>query len=75
MSIKPRSHCADHSLPMFPIIADHPDLPWSWQNHQIVALTPDLCLSKTASTILARQLYDNGTTGVFARSKYVFHDQ
>ena len=63
--VKPRSHCADHSLPMFPIIADCPDLSWSWQNHQIVALTPDLCLSKTASTILARQLYDTGTTEVF----------
>ena len=24
--LKPRSHCADHSLPMFPIIADRPDL-------------------------------------------------
>ena len=57
--------CADHSLPMFPIIADRPDLSWSWQNHQIVALTPDLCLPKTASTILVRQLYDTGTTEVF----------
>ena len=63
--VKPRSHCADHSLPMFPIIADRPDLSWSWQNHQIVALAPDLCLSKTASTILVRQLYDTGTTEVF----------
>ena len=60
--VKPRSHCADHSLPMFPIIADRPDLTWSWQNRQIVALTPDLCLSKTASSILVRQLYDTGTT-------------
>ena len=34
-------------------------------NHQIVALAPDLCLSKTASTILVRQLYDTGTTEVF----------
>ena len=49
---------------MFPIIADRPDPSWSWQNHQIVALTPDLCLSKTASTILVRQLYDTGTTEV-----------
>ena len=57
-SLKPRSHCADHSLPMFPIIANRPDLSWSSQNHQIVALTPDLCLSKTASTNLVRQLYD-----------------
>ena len=63
--VKSRSHCADHSLPMFPIIADRPDLSWSWQNHQIVALAPDLCLSKTASTILVRQLYDTGTTEVF----------
>ena len=63
--LKPRSHCANHSLPMFPIIADRPDLLWSWQNHQIVALTPDLCLSKTASTILVRQLYDALTTEVF----------
>ena len=63
--IKPRSHCADHSLPMFPIIADRPDLPWSWQNHQIVAITPDLCLSKTACMILVRQLYNTGTTEVF----------
>ena len=63
--LKPRSHCADHSLPMFPIIADRPDLSWSWQNHQIVAITPDLCLSKTACTILVRQLYDTGTTEVF----------
>ena len=63
--IKSRSHCADHSLPMFPIIADRPDLSWSWQNHQIVALAPDLCLSKTASAILVRQLYDTGTTEVF----------
>ena len=62
---KPRSHCADHSLPMFPIIADRPDLSWSWQNHQIVAITPDLCLSKTACTILVRQLCDTGTTEVF----------
>ena len=52
-------------LPMFPIIADSPDLSWSWQNHQIVALIPDLCLSKTASTILVRQLYDTCTTEVF----------
>ena len=36
----PRSHCADHSLPMFPIIADRHDLSWSWQNHQIVSLYP-----------------------------------
>ena len=63
--LKPRSHCADHSLPMFPIIGDRPDLSWSWQNHQIVALTPDLCLSKTVSTILVRQMYDTGTTEVF----------
>ena len=63
--IKPRSHCADHSLPMFPIIADRPDLSWSWQNHQIVALAPNLCLSKTASRILVRQLYETGTTEVF----------
>ena len=70
----PRSHCADHSLPMFPIIADRPDLSWSWQNHQIVTLTPDLCLSKTASTILVRQLYDTGTTELFDRSWYVFDD-
>ena len=63
--VKPRSHCADHSLPIFPIIADRPDLSWSWQNHQIVAITPDLCLSKTACTILVRQLYDTGTTEVF----------
>ena len=63
--VKPRSHCADHSLPMFPIIADRPDLSWSWQNHQIVAFTPDLCLSKTVCTILVRQLYDTGTTEVF----------
>ena len=63
--LKPRSHCADHSLPMFPIIADRPDLSWSWQNHQIVALAPDLCLSKTASSILVQQLYDIGTTEVF----------
>ena len=26
VTLKPRSHCADHSLPMFPIIADRPDL-------------------------------------------------
>ena len=64
-SFKPRSHCADHSLPMFPIIADRFDLTWSWQNRQIVALTPDLCLSKTASSILVRQLYDTGTTEIF----------
>ena len=64
-ALKPRSHCADHSLPMFPIIADRPDLSWSWQNHQIVALTPDLCLSKTASTTFVRQLYDTGMTEVF----------
>ena len=64
-SVKPRSHCADHSLPMSPIIADRPDLSWSWQNHQIVALAPDLCLSKTASAILVPQLYDTGTTEVF----------
>ena len=38
-SLKHRSHCADHSLPMFPIIADRPNLWWSWHNHQIVALT------------------------------------
>ena len=63
--VKPMSHCADHSLPMFPIIADLPDLSWSWPNHQIVALTPDLCLSKTDCTILVRQLYDTGTTEVF----------
>ena len=63
--VKPRSHCADHSLPMFPIKADHPHLSWSWQNHQIVALTPDLCLSKTASMILVQQLYDTGTRDVF----------
>ena len=63
--VKPRSHCADHTLPMFPIIADRPDLSWSWQNHQIVILTPDLCLSKTVSTILVRQMYDTGTTEVF----------
>ena len=63
--LKPRSHCADHSLPMFPIIADRPGLSWSWQNHQIVAITPDLCLSKTACLILVRQLYDIGTTEVF----------
>ena len=50
---------------MFPIIADRPDLSWSWQNRQIVAITPDLCLSKTACTILVRQLYDTGTTEVF----------
>ena len=62
--LKPRSHCADHSLPMFPIIADRPDLLWSWQNHQIVALTPDFCLSKITSTILVRQLCDTGTTEV-----------
>ena len=61
----PRSHCADHSLPMFPIIADRHDLSWSWQNHQIVSLTAYLCLSKTASTILVRQLYDTSTTEVF----------
>ena len=42
-----------------------PDLSWSWQNHPIVASTPDLCLSKTVSTILIRQLYDTGTTEVF----------
>ena len=65
LQVKPRSHCADHSLPMFPIIADRPDLPWSWQNRQIVALTHDLCLHKTAGTILVRQLYDTGTTEVF----------
>ena len=65
MILKPRSHCADHPLPMFTIIADRPDLSWSWQNHQIVGLTPDLCLPKTASTILVRQLYDTGTTEVF----------
>ena len=65
LTVKPRSHCADHSLSMFPIIADRPDLSWSWQNHQIVALVTDLCLSKTASTILVRQLYDTGTTEVF----------
>ena len=58
--LKPWSHCADYSLPMFPIIEDCPDLSWSWQNHQFVALTPDLCLSKTACTILVRQLYDTG---------------
>ena len=63
--LKPRSRCADHSLPMFPIITNRHDLSWSWQNHQIVALTPDLCLSKTASTILVRQLYDTGATVVF----------
>ena len=47
----------DHSRP--------PDLSWSWQNHQIVALAPNLCLCKTASTILVRELYDTGTTEVF----------
>ena len=50
---------------MFPIIGDRPDLSWSWQNHHIVALTPDLCLSKTASTILVRQMYATSTTEVF----------
>ena len=62
---KPRSHCADHSLSMFPIIADRPDLSWSWQNHQIVVITLDLCLSKTSCTILVQQLCDTGTTEVF----------
>ena len=50
---------------MFPIVADRPDLSWSWQNHQIVASTPEFCLSKTASTILVRQLYDTGMAEVF----------
>ena len=30
-----------------------------------MALTPDLCLSKTSGTILVRQLYDTGMTEVF----------
>ena len=50
---------------MLPIKAVRPDMSWSWQNHQIVALTPDLCLSKTACTILVRQLYDTGSTKMF----------
>ena len=58
--LKPRSHCADYSLPMFPNIVDHPDLSWSWQNHQIVAVTPNLCVSKTAGTILVRQHWYDG---------------
>ena len=57
LCLKPRSHCADHSLPMFPIIEDRPDLTWSWQNHQIVAFN-------SRSLSVQDCLYDISTTAV-----------